>query len=130
MPTEAEVIGSLVVAQAPVGLNDDQKLIWEIFEKSKVKALKKNLAYGSSVFIQAVVAPDMPMDAAIRVRMSDKINRIKTLLADPKKNMINDESIDDTFDDLGVYCYLYLIAKAKMRAMAISEAQKAVLKPA
>ncbi len=113
-----EVIQAMVVAPPPEGLDEDQVLIWEIFEKGKVLALKKNLAYGSSVFTPPIVAPDMPMDAAIRVRMSDKINRIKTLLADPGKNMVNDESVDDTFNDLAVYCFLYLIAKAKMRALA------------
>jgi hypothetical protein len=113
MPTEVEAVQALEPAPAPEGLNQDQRDIWEIFEKNKIVAIKKNLAYGSSVFTQAVMAPDAPIDAAIRVRMSDKINRLSTLLANPAKNMIQDESINDTFNDLAVYCYLLLIARKR-----------------
>ncbi len=107
--SETETIASLRPAPAPVGMNQDQQDIWNIYETAKITALKKNLAYGSSVYTQAIVAPDAPIDMAIRVRMSDKINRIKTLIANPAKNMVMDESIQDTFMDLGTYCFLLMI---------------------
>lgn len=106
---ETQIIALMQPNPAPEGLNEDQRDIWNIYEKAKITAIRKNLAYGSSVFTQAVVAPDASIDMAIRVRMSDKINRLRTLIANPEKNMIADESIKDTFMDLGTYCFLLMI---------------------
>lgn len=109
--SESEVIASLEAQPPPTGMNADQQAIWKIYEKHKIKSLKKNLAYGSSVFKAGALTPELPVDAAIRVRMSDKIARLTNLLADPSKNMIADESIDDTIGDLATYAFLLLIAR-------------------
>lgn len=111
--SESEVIASLDAESAPTGLNPDQTAIWNIYEAAKIKALKKNLAYGSSVFKKGVLTPELSADAAIRVRMSDKVGRLTTLLADPSKNQISDESIDDTIMDLATYAFLLLIARKR-----------------
>lgn len=109
----AEVIGLLTLTPAPDGLDDDQIRIWNIYEKARLTALKKNLAYGSSVFTKGALTPELNADAAIRVRMGDKISRLRTLLANPEKNMVSDESISDTMMDLATYALLWLIAKEK-----------------
>lgn len=111
--SESEVIASLDAEPAPTGLNPDQQAIWNIYEAAKIKTLKKNLAYGSSVFKKGVLTPELSADAAIRVRMSDKIGRLTALLADPTKNQISDESIDDTIMDLATYSFLLLIARKR-----------------
>lgn len=69
--------------------------------------LRKNHDYGSSVWQVPVLAPDCDPAIAIRVRMSDKINRLQTLLSG-KTAEVSSESIDDTLRDLGAYCLLYL----------------------
>lgn len=111
--TAAEVIGALKPMPAPVGLDEDQILIWDMYEKARLTALKKNLAYGSSVFTKGALTPELSADAVIRVRMGDKISRLKTLLANPEKNMVSDESVGDTMMDLATYAFLWLIAKQK-----------------
>ena len=42
--------------------------------------LRKNADYGSSVWKSPILAPDCDPGVAIRVRMSDKINRLASLL--------------------------------------------------
>ncbi len=44
---------------------------------------------------------------AILVRMHDKINRIRQLIASGETH-VTDESLRDTIGDLGAYCLLYL----------------------
>jgi len=106
----------MVPSEAPIGLSPDQILIWEMMEKIKIKLLKKNLAYGSAVFSQSPLTRDVPIDAAIRVRMGDKINRLGSLLDNPEKNMIDDESIKDTMMDLATYGLLWIIQQERMNA--------------
>ena len=68
--------------------------------------LRKNMDYGGSAWKVPVLAPDLQPGEAIRVRMSDKIERILSLLTkDPE---VVSESIRDTIQDLGVYCLLWL----------------------
>lgn len=86
-----------------------QKLIAEIFDDAKALALRKNKDYGGSVFSVPILAPGMSVDAAIRVRMSDKINRLTYLLAGNAPQV--DESLADTIKDLGTYCFVWLICK-------------------
>lgn len=78
--------------------------------------LRKNLDYGDSVFQVGDFSPDVPCDAAIRVRMGDKTSRLRTLLkkvtssgslADATGHV--DESVEDTVRDLGAYCLLLLV---------------------
>lgn len=68
--------------------------------------LRKHMDYGSSAWKVPILAPDLKPGEAIRVRMSDKIERILSLLTkDPE---VVGESIRDTVQDLGVYCLLWL----------------------
>ena len=105
---EADVIAGLTPAPPPVGLTIDQQAIWCLFESQKILALKKNYDYGSSVFQEPVMVPSVGGGTAILVRMSDKICRIRQLL-DSHKNLVNNESVLDTFCDLGTYAFLYVI---------------------
>lgn len=68
--------------------------------------LRKNRDYGSSAWQRPLLAPDCDSGVAIRVRMSDKINRLVSLLEGEAE--IADESVDDTLRDLGAYCLLEL----------------------
>ena len=68
--------------------------------------LRKNSDYGSAVWEEPVLAPDCSTDAAIRVRMSDKVSRIRSLLS--KRAEVKEETIEDSIGDLGAYCLLLL----------------------
>lgn len=68
--------------------------------------LRKNSDYGSAVWQEPILAPDCSTDAAIRVRMSDKVSRIRSLLS--KRAEVKEETIDDSIGDLGAYCLLLL----------------------
>jgi len=71
--------------------------------------IRKNMDYGSSVFQSPILAPDMDVDTGIRVRMSDKIQRIENLM--DGKRMV-DESMTDTMRDLAGYAILWLVNDA------------------
>jgi hypothetical protein len=68
--------------------------------------LRKNRDYGGAVWERPMLAPDCDPGVAIRVRMSDKLSRLMSLLQRPAE--VADESIDDTLRDLGAYCLLEL----------------------
>lgn len=68
--------------------------------------LRKNSDYGGAVWDRPLLAPECDPGVAIRVRMSDKLSRLISLLQRPAE--VNDESIDDTLRDLGAYCLLEL----------------------
>jgi len=72
--------------------------------------LGKNSDYGSSAWKEPVLCPELDAGAAILVRMSDKIERLRTLLGQSGGGgaQIATETIDDTIRDLGGYCLLYL----------------------
>jgi len=70
--------------------------------------LRKNADYGSSAWKRPVLAPECDTDTAMRVRMSDKIERITSLLSKGDPEVV-DESIRDTVRDLGAYCLLWLV---------------------
>lgn len=88
---------------------ETQKAIAEVGLQWITTLLKKNNDYGSSVFKEPVLAPGMPVTSAIDVRMSDKIARIQNLKT--AKQKVNDESIQDTYNDLGSYCLLRAVAQ-------------------
>lgn len=67
---------------------------------------KKNADYGDSF---AKVREEIPN--AILVRLNDKLNRLKSLMADPEKQQVNNESIDDTLMDLANYALLELVER-------------------
>lgn len=77
-----------------------------------ITLLKKNHDYGNSAFKSPVLCEDLPPTTSILVRMSDKIERIRSLTT---KEAQVDESLEDTFKDLGAYCLLYLVAKSETK---------------
>lgn len=89
----------------------DQKLIAEVGIHWIDTLLRKNMDYGSSVFQEPVLCPGLPTTSAIDVRMSDKIARIRNLKTATAQ--VADESIDDTYNDLGAYCLLRKVARTK-----------------
>lgn len=84
----------------------DQKRLAEVGLQWIDLMLRKNMDYGGSAWKVPVLAPELNPAAAIRVRMSDKIERIQSLLT--KSPEVVSESIRDTIQDLGVYCLLWL----------------------
>jgi hypothetical protein len=102
-----EILDSLASVRGP-----DQQRIAEVGLEWITLLLKKNSDYGSSVWKTPILAPDCDAGMAIRVRMSDKINRLVSLLNNTIVNSDTrpeiDESIDDTLRDLGAYCLLEL----------------------
>lgn len=87
----------------------DQQVIAEVGIAWITTILRKNKDYGSSAFESPVLNPTLSPTSAIEVRMSDKIKRIQSLLNQPAE--VKDESIDDSFTDLGAYCLLRQCAK-------------------
>ena len=71
-----------------------------------VTLLQKNADYGSSAWKKPLLAPHMDIGDAILVRMTDKIERIASLLQRPAE--VKTETIEDTVRDLGAYCLLWL----------------------
>lgn len=92
--------------------NQDQRDIWAMFEELKVLAIKKNHDYGSSVFRPPVLPPGLPIESSILVRLSDKVSRMQTLLANPNTALVA-ESLSDTMKDMGTYAFLYVIAQKR-----------------
>jgi hypothetical protein len=76
--------------------------------------LRKNRDYGGAVWERPMLAPDCDPGVAIRVRMSDKLSRLMSLLQRPAE--VADESIDDTLRDLGAYCLLELARPGRREA--------------
>jgi hypothetical protein len=85
---------------------NDQYRLAERGLKWLTTVLKKNRDYGSSAWERPILAPECSPRVGIRVRMSDKIRRLETLLANPAMAEVC-ESIDDTFTDLAAYGLLY-----------------------
>lgn len=67
---------------------------------------RKNNDYGDSAWKPPRLAPGCDAGTAIRVRMSDKLERIESLLT--RSQEVKDESIDDTLRDLAAYILLDL----------------------
>lgn len=67
---------------------------------------RKHADYGQSAYKPPLLAPSMSMDAALLVRMSDKIQRFVRLLDNGAQ--VSDETIDDTAQDLAGYLILWL----------------------
>lgn len=75
--------------------------------------LTKNADYGSSAWKSPILCPTFSPDTAIRVRMSDKIERLRTIL--DHKTAETSESLEDTIRDLGAYCLLWLTRPDQIR---------------
>lgn len=67
----------------------------------------KNADYGDSY---AKVRKEYPN--AILIRLSDKFERLKTLLNNTEQK-VSDESVQDTFLDLANYCLLECVERAE-----------------
>ena len=67
---------------------------------------RKNEAYGDS-FGKSIRRYGI---ISALTRMSDKWNRLESLLVDKNKNNVNDESVDDTLLDLATYCIMTVLA--------------------
>lgn len=67
----------------------------------------KNADYGDSAFLSPVLCPDVPPGLAIRIRMSDKINRIVQL--EQTAAQVPGESLADSYLDLAGYALLQVI---------------------
>ena len=93
---------------------DQQRIASEVLRWGGLM-LRKNADYGGAVWDVPALAPDCSPSAAIRVRMSDKIARLRTLLAKGTAE-VADESIDDTLRDLGAYCLLELCRPGRTEA--------------
>jgi len=101
---------SKLVYEIECALKDDygwqQTLIARVGVEVLELLLRKNRNYGGSVFTVPVLAPDVDVNTAIRVRMSDKVARLQTLLKGDKD--LVGESIEDTFMDLLGYIILLI----------------------
>jgi hypothetical protein len=103
------------IKEAIVGRNDDQRRIALTGLSITRLLLEKNADYGSAVFKQPLLCPDIPQEATIRVRISDKISRIISLLTailkssgDVTVHQVKDEPLEKTFEDLAGYSILWL----------------------
>lgn len=74
----------------------------------KETLLAKNSDYGSAVFYPPILNQSISADSAIIVRLSDKFNRLTTLL-NGKEQKVFSESIRDTLFDIAGYSLLYVI---------------------
>lgn len=67
--------------------------------------VRKNRGYGNSIFDSPVMLPDMPPVEAIKIRMSDKIARIRNL-SQKAEGQVDFESLSDSYLDLAGYSVL------------------------
>lgn len=91
------------------GFGESQRLIAEIGASVVDMLIAKNIDYGSSAWKRPKLAPELDADTAIRVRMSDKIERLQNLLSPTQPGQqVSEESIEDTMRDLAGYIILWL----------------------
>lgn len=102
---------------------EDQKRIAKVGLDWIVQLLKKNKDYGSSVWTLPFFCPGGTVADVILARMSDKAQRIRTLLTANGGPEV-DESLDETIGDLGSYCLLYLARPSIERTWAERKADE------
>ena len=83
--------------------------IERLVEALKGMLFRKNTDYGMSAFKNPPLAPDLPPEAAILVRIGDKIGRLQTI-AKNKTLKETGERYEDTMWDLAGYIILYFAA--------------------
>ena len=99
------VLDNKLMQQAIMGKRgDDQRRIAEAVCVLGAKLLRKNNDYGSSAWKRPKLASHLDSSTAIRVRMSDKLERIESLASKPAE--VAGESLEDTLDDLVAYWIL------------------------
>lgn len=104
---EEEVNGVERIRQALNGeRGEDQKKIAEAGIAIVDLLLRKNHDYGGSAWKRPMLVPSLEPRTAMLCRMSDKLERIQTLM--DKGNEVVDEKISDTFKDLCGYLMLYV----------------------
>jgi hypothetical protein len=75
--------------------------------------LRNNSDYGNSAFESPVLAPDASAELGLRVRLSDKIKRLRNMLANPDQMQV-DEPRSQTWQDFVGYSIL-LIVEERLR---------------
>jgi len=95
-----------VVRKATVSNDPDQGRIARVGLSWLATLLRKNRDYGASVWRQPILSPSLNVGEAIYVRMSDKVERIRSLRQ--QEPSVKDETLEDTIADLGSYCLLLL----------------------
>lgn len=98
------------IREANSGLRgSDQQRICEAGLSVVDLLLRKNADYGGSAWQVPILAPKLTPRQAIQCRMSDKIQRLQTLLSGQQAEVA--ESIEDTMRDMAGYAILWLGAK-------------------
>lgn len=105
----------IIHAARMLAMNETQEPEWSretligILDNVYNLLLAKNADYGGSVFRSPMFAPGMPVDAAVRVRMSDKWNRYNNLV-DKNESEVPTETLHDTlYDFIGYAVILCMI---------------------
>lgn len=107
MKTRRELLGDLILQALSGERGIDQRIICETGLDVTQLLLKKNADYGSSAWKSPLLAPECGADAGMRVRMSDKIERLIGLLKGRAPD-VADEPIEETVKDLIGYLVLWL----------------------
>ena len=122
-PPAAEPIDGLAaVTVAASGGDPDQRRIAREGMRWLALLLAKNRDYGSSAWRAPVLAAELAPRDALLVRMSDKVERLRSLRA--RDAAVPDESYADTMRDLGAYALLWLCAPASPRALPRDDADQ------
>jgi hypothetical protein len=85
---------------------EDQKRIAEKGLQIVTTLLRKNRDYGGSAHKRPLLLPSLTAKQAVLVRLSDKLQRLTTLLEKGSPEVA--ESLEDTFSDTIGYCMLWL----------------------
>lgn len=95
------------IRQAAAGqFGDDQRQLVSAGLGIVDTLLRKNSDYGRSAWQVPLLAPNISAREAIQCRMSDKVQRLATMLSGSKPQV--QESIEDTMIDLAGYAILWL----------------------
>jgi hypothetical protein len=100
------------IAEALAGDNQDQREIAFIGLSMVAVMVEKNRDYGSSVFQIGTVSPDVTPEQGLRVRLGDKLSRLRNLISKPGNQRVN-ESLLDTGQDASAYLLLWVIASMR-----------------
>lgn len=82
--------------------------------KLLVKLLLKNKAYGSAVFSNNLLTPDVDLSTGIRVRLGDKISRLSNLIGNPAINNLGEDIKETVFDSAGYFLLWYTLLESKL----------------
>ncbi len=105
---------------------DDQKAIAETGLHVVSTLLRKNRDYGSTASRTPELAPDVTPETAIRVRLSDKVARIRNLLGNSAQ--VASETLADTFLDLAGYSILEVISIGVESRVSITDFMDSIVR--